>query len=39
MTINGTLSIPSALRAKSEDDYYHNALTIEWPKGRMAGRL
>jgi multiple sugar transport system substrate-binding protein len=33
MTTNGALSIPSALRAKSEDDYYHNALTIEWPNG------
>jgi multiple sugar transport system substrate-binding protein len=33
MTANGTLSIPSALRAKSEEDYYHNVVTIDWPNG------
>lgn len=33
MTINSTLSIPSALRLKRPDDYYKNTTTIAWPKG------
>lgn len=32
MTINSTLSITNALRAKRPDDYYHNTATIPWPK-------
>jgi multiple sugar transport system substrate-binding protein len=32
MTANTTLSIPNALRALSPDDYYKNAVTIDWPK-------
>jgi multiple sugar transport system substrate-binding protein len=31
LTANPTLSIPSALRTASPDDYYKNAATIEWP--------
>ena len=30
MTINATLSIPSALRAKQPDDYYKNMTSIDW---------
>lgn len=33
MTINSTLSIPNALRAKRPDDYYQNTTTIPWPSG------
>jgi multiple sugar transport system substrate-binding protein len=33
MTANGTLSIPNALRADRPEDYYKNAITIEWPSG------
>jgi multiple sugar transport system substrate-binding protein len=33
MTINSTLSITNALRAKRPDDYYQNTATIPWPKG------
>lgn len=33
MTINSTLSITNALRAKRPDDYYRNTATIPWPKG------
>jgi multiple sugar transport system substrate-binding protein len=33
MTANTTLSIPAALRTARPDDYYQNAVTIEWPKG------
>jgi multiple sugar transport system substrate-binding protein len=33
MTANTTLSIPSALKQKRPDDYYENAVTIEWPHG------
>ena len=33
MTVNTTLSIPNALRAKRPEDYYKNAVTIEWPEG------
>jgi multiple sugar transport system substrate-binding protein len=31
MTINESLSVPSALRTSRPDDYYKNAVTIEWP--------
>src|SRR3954447_981846 len=31
MTINPTLTIPNALRETRPDDYYHNAITIDWP--------
>jgi multiple sugar transport system substrate-binding protein len=31
LTVNPSLSIPSALRTASPDDYYKNAVTIEWP--------
>jgi multiple sugar transport system substrate-binding protein len=33
MTPNGSLSIPSALRAARPEDYYQNAATIDWPAG------
>jgi multiple sugar transport system substrate-binding protein len=33
MTVNGTLSIPNALRAPRPEDYYDNTVTIEWPAG------
>ena len=33
MTVNDTLSIPNALRAERPEDYYKNAVTIEWPEG------
>jgi multiple sugar transport system substrate-binding protein len=33
MTANATLSIPAALRTARPDDYYRNAVTIEWPTG------
>ena len=33
MTANATLSIPAALRTARPDDYYRNAVTIEWPDG------
>jgi multiple sugar transport system substrate-binding protein len=33
MTANTTLSIPAALRTARPDDYYKNAVTIEWPSG------
>jgi len=33
MTVNATLSIPAALRTARPDDYYRNAVTIEWPDG------
>jgi len=32
MTINNTLSIPSALKQERPNDYYRNAVTIGWPK-------
>ena len=32
MTANGTLSIPNALKHERPDDYYENAVTIEWPE-------
>jgi multiple sugar transport system substrate-binding protein len=31
LTTNPTLSIPSALRTASPDDYYRNVVTIDWP--------
>ena len=31
MTVNETLSIPRALKESRSDDYYRNAITIEWP--------
>lgn len=33
MTANSTLSIPAALRTERPDDYYENAITIDWPEG------
>jgi multiple sugar transport system substrate-binding protein len=33
MTVNGTLSIPNALRAERPEDYHKNTATIEWPDG------
>src|SRR4051794_15314844 len=33
MTVNNTLSIPNALRAKRPEDYYKNVVTLEWPSG------
>jgi multiple sugar transport system substrate-binding protein len=33
MTMNGTLSIPNALKAERPEDYYENAVTVEWPEG------
>lgn len=33
MTPNGTLSIPAALKRERHDDYYKNAITIDWPDG------
>jgi multiple sugar transport system substrate-binding protein len=32
LTANPTLSIPGALRTARPDDYYRNAVTIDWPK-------
>src|SRR3954452_3791824 len=31
MTINESLSIPSALKTARPNDYYENAVTIDWP--------
>jgi multiple sugar transport system substrate-binding protein len=31
MTANGSLSIPAALKREQPDDYYENAVTIDWP--------
>jgi len=33
MTPNQTLSIPNALRTARPEDYYQNAVTIDWPDG------
>ena len=38
MTVNGTLSIPNALRARRPEDYYKNTATIEWPEAPTAKR-
>jgi multiple sugar transport system substrate-binding protein len=32
MVPNPTLSIPNALKSERPDDYYRNAVTIEWPR-------
>ena len=34
MTPNQTLSIPNALKATRPDDYYNNAVTLDWPARR-----
>jgi multiple sugar transport system substrate-binding protein len=33
MTVNVTLSIPNTLKATRPEDYYDNAVTIDWPAG------
>jgi multiple sugar transport system substrate-binding protein len=33
MTVNQTLSIPNALKAERPEEYYDNAVTIDWPEG------
>jgi ABC-type glycerol-3-phosphate transport system substrate-binding protein len=33
MTVNSTLSIPNVLRATRPDDYYNQAVTLDWPNG------
>jgi multiple sugar transport system substrate-binding protein len=33
MTVNQTLSIPNTLKATRPEDYYDNAMTIDWPDG------
>jgi multiple sugar transport system substrate-binding protein len=33
MTVNQTLSIPNTLKATRPEDYYDNAVTIDWPNG------
>jgi multiple sugar transport system substrate-binding protein len=33
MTVNQTLSIPNALKHTRPQDYYNNAVTIDWPAG------
>jgi multiple sugar transport system substrate-binding protein len=33
MTMNSTLSIPNALKGERPEDYYENAVTIDWPQG------
>jgi multiple sugar transport system substrate-binding protein len=33
MTLNQTLSIPNALRTARPEDYYDNAVTVDWPNG------
>jgi multiple sugar transport system substrate-binding protein len=33
MTLNGSLSIPAALKRERPDDYDRNAVTIDWPDG------
>jgi ABC-type glycerol-3-phosphate transport system substrate-binding protein len=35
MTANATLSIPAALKRKRPDDYYRNAVTIDWAERRV----
>ena len=38
MTPNASLSIPSALKRERPDDYYRNAVTIDWPRGANGSR-
>jgi multiple sugar transport system substrate-binding protein len=33
ITVNQTLSIPNTLKATRPEDYYDNAVTIDWPAG------
>jgi multiple sugar transport system substrate-binding protein len=33
MTLNGSLSIPAALKRERPDDYYRNTVTTDWPNG------
>jgi multiple sugar transport system substrate-binding protein len=33
MTVNGTLSVPAALRTTRPEDYAKNAVTLAWPSG------
>jgi multiple sugar transport system substrate-binding protein len=33
MTVNQTLSIPNKLKSTRPEDYYDNAVTIDWPAG------
>jgi multiple sugar transport system substrate-binding protein len=33
MTMNGTLSVPAALRTARPEDYTKNAVTLAWPSG------
>ena len=35
MTVNPTLSIPNALKGERSEDYYENAITIDWPWRRV----
>ncbi len=39
MTVNGTLSIPNALRIERPEDYYENTATIAWPLGPRGNRF
>jgi multiple sugar transport system substrate-binding protein len=39
MTTNLTLSITNALKATRPEDYYRNAVTIEWPRNTFGGPL
>jgi multiple sugar transport system substrate-binding protein len=32
MTVNGTLSVPNAIKAQRPEDYYQDAASIEWPE-------
>jgi multiple sugar transport system substrate-binding protein len=39
MTPNQTLSIPNALKTTRPEDYYENAVTIDWPDGAYSQPL
>ena len=39
MTTNLTLSITNSLRQERPEDYYDNAVTIEWPRNTFGGPL
>jgi multiple sugar transport system substrate-binding protein len=39
MTVNSTLSIPNALKGDRPEDYYENAVTIDWPDGAQGQPL